>query len=115
MIRLIAGGLSLLALAGCHSAAPGNDASPANAATGNETAAMLALPKAQQDIVLFRAIRDAGQDCQDLRDAKRLDDLDGKPTWFVTCDRNRHWLIAMGPGGIAEVTDAARILNAKPR
>ena len=78
--------LSLAAVltAACHQPAPGNTAA-SGSATGNALTQLNALPPAQRQLVLFRAIRDAGQDCQDINRVERLADQDGRATWRVTC------------------------------
>lgn len=94
----------MLALAACTGPAADNAAAPAAAATGNALAGMAALNPAQLDMVLFRAVRDAGQDCQDVTRSERLPDQAGGGLWRVTCRGGGQFAVAIGRDGNATVT-----------
>lgn len=104
VIRLLP--ILLLGLAGCQQApsgdAPGNAAAP-TAAAGEYLNQMAALPPAQQQMVLFRAVRDAGQDCQDINRTERLPDQGGKAVWRVTCRGGGQLAVSMSTDGVATV------------
>ncbi len=93
-----------LTLVACHPSAPDNRASPAPAPSGDYLARISALNPAQLHMVLFRAIRDAGQDCQDVTRAERLADQSGKALWRITCRGGGQFAVAVGADGVAEVT-----------
>lgn len=93
--------LALLALSACQ------QATPKPQPTGPDISAqVVALPRVQREITLFRAIRDAGQDCQDLTTTKRLPPVGGNPAWLVTCRPTSYWVVAIARDGTALVTDA---------
>lgn len=107
--------LPLLALplvcAGCGDRAadraPAAPATAAAAPVGDDTLArMAALPPRQRDGVLFRAIRDAGHDCQEVTETKAQPPGDGTIGWLATCDRAEQWLVTIDRSGTATVLDA---------
>ncbi len=83
------------------------------AATDDYIARVRALPPAQRDAVLFRAIRDAGRSCQQVTGSTAMPDVSGAPAWTATCDDGGAWVVALNPGGIATVTSAADLAGAK--
>ena len=102
--------LSLLApltLTACQQAATDNRTSPP-AADNTYLTRIAALPPAQQQMVLFRAIRDAHQDCQDIDRTERLPDQDGRALWRVTCRGGGQLAVSIGADGIANVTAPRR-------
>ena len=103
-LRLAA--LAALALAGCSQTA-GNQADTAanvTAPTGNYIAQIDALGAPQRQLVLFRAIRDAGEDCQNTTKVERLPDLEGRALWRVTCRGGGQFAVQIGNDGVANVT-----------
>ena len=99
--------LLLLALAGCDRAAPDNAAAPANVAADagvDYLAKIAALPAGQQQLVLYRAIRDAQQDCQNVTDTAKQPDVDGRAAWNVTCRGGLLYSVRIGRDGVAQVT-----------
>ncbi len=100
--------LPLVLLAACGQ--PSRDAAPANAnatpTAGGYDAKVAALPAAQRAGVLLRAIRDAGQDCQQVVDASRATTTGGPPAWVATCDDHHQWVVVVADDGSATVVDA---------
>lgn len=91
-------------------------------AAGGNAAAPAALTQVQQQVVgmndgqrrgvLLRAIVDGGEDCQGVTRAKRLPDNEGRPTWAARCGNGSAYQVAVGPDGVARVTqlpDAADV------
>jgi hypothetical protein len=97
-----------LATAGCGQ--PARD--PAVTPTATPTAAgryvqtVAALPEGQRRGVLFRAIVDAGHDCQSIVDSSREAPVKGQATWSARCADGAVWLVALGDDGVAQVTQA---------
>lgn len=92
------------ALGGCTDPAPQRD--PAPRPTADAAAQVAALPAGQRNAVLFRAIRDAGRDCQ------RVDSAEAAPTvapgaWIATCDNGGQWLVTLGADGTATIAGGA--------
>lgn len=98
-----------LALAACGGQQAANQTA-ANAAAGNAAdatnyqAEVLALPPGQQNGVFFRAVRDAGFNCQEITETERFDPIDNNPTWRVTCDRRTPHIISITRDGTAKIT-----------
>lgn len=107
---------AVAATAGCGQA---SDDAAANAAAANaaaaareqreQTAAIAALPEGQRNAVLFRAIRDAGQACQQVTASAAETTTRGQQAWLATCDDKGQWLVIPGAGGVATVVDARAV------
>lgn len=96
-----------LGLAGCQQPAADNADAPTgrpSAPTGNYIAQIDALGAPQRQLVLFRAIRDAGEDCQNTTKVERLPDLEGRALWRVTCRGGGQFAVQIGNDGVANVT-----------
>jgi hypothetical protein len=108
--RLVIFLIASLALAGCGETATNqpaaNDVSASGAAQTNYQQAVMELPKRQRDVVLFRAIRDAGLACQDVVSSERVPDERRGPTWRAQCEDGSRHLISIGADGIAMVVTA---------
>ena len=99
----LAAALSLLAA--CSDEAPrATAATPA--ARGDYVARVRALPEGQRNGVLFRAIRDAGRDCQGVTESATAGEADGPAAWLATCEGGGQWLVALADDGTATITDA---------
>lgn len=96
---------TLLLLAACGT---GGSTVPENVATQDNgyTARMAALNEGERNVVLFRAIHDAGRACQGVSRSQPIDPVGGKPAWIATCDDGTPWLVVIGNDGIAAVTGA---------
>lgn len=98
----------LAALAACDNATPAPSPTPAASASSDAAARVAALPAAQRDGVLFRAIRDAGhQGCQQVTGSERAGTT-APATWLATCDDGARWLVTIGADGTATVTGARK-------
>lgn len=106
LILILAAGL-----AGCEAAGDStNDASQANnagpaAVNGTDYVAQIGnMTEPVRRATFLRAIRDAGQACQEVVDAKPADAVDGNASWGVRCEDRRGWLISIARDGNAKVT-----------
>lgn len=102
--------VSLLAvLPGCGATGDGgNQGDPAAAAASDDPylKRMAGLNEKERNVVLFRAVRDAGRACQRVERSVATDPVQGRPAWVATCDDGGAWLVALGRNGIATVADA---------
>lgn len=80
--------------------AAGNDAQP----QVNQAAAVAALAPGQREGVLFRAIQNAGLNCQKIVKVDALPASGDVAEWRVKCDDGAMHLVAIPPQGDATVT-----------
>jgi hypothetical protein len=105
-ISLPVSALPLLLLAGCgQPASQGNNATPAPmpGAADDYLARINRLPPRQRDTVMFRAIDDAGLDCQAVTSSAPREAVAGRPAWTAQCDNKRVYVVVLQPGGIMQV------------
>ncbi|SFP87347.1 hypothetical protein [Sphingomonas rubra] len=105
----------LMLVAACGGSPGGNDAAEtANVAApdGNTAATIRDLPAGQRTAVLLRAIRDAGRDCQGVTEATEVTAQGSPPTWAATCEDGNQWIVAIGEGGTATVTNRTELRQA---
>ena len=103
-------GLAVLALAGCSPAADKNVAEPvatpapvANA-SGNNLEKVLAMTENMRNVVLVRAITDAGLKCDGVIKSERLPDQDGNVYWRADCKGgNNSHVVNITPDGTANI------------
>jgi hypothetical protein len=100
-------------LAACHGAPSGNTASltgnaaaPAVDSNGVDPteAKIVAFPEALRRTTFFRAIRDAGFDCQQVVKEAPRDRYRGNARWAAACDDGAQYLLTLNPGGIIQVS-----------
>jgi enoyl reductase-like protein len=97
----------MVLLAACGS--PAREATTNVAAADDYVARIRALPAGQRDAVLLRAIRDAGNACQQVTASAAIPAVAGAPAWQARCDNGPSWIVAFNPGGVATVTAAANV------
>lgn len=109
--------IALATTAGCG----GRPAGQAPENQTRETAAadeqrIRALPEAQRLAVLYRAIHDAGQDCQVVTSAMGAGTYRGLPVWRANCRGGGVWTIVIADNGVAQVLNAAeaRLVTDQP-
>ena len=106
LILILAASLTACDAAGdsTNDAAQANGAAP-SAANGTDYVAQIGnMAEPVRRATFLRAIRDAGQECQEVVDAKAADAVDGNASWGVRCEDGRGWLINIAPDGNAKVT-----------
>jgi len=99
----------LLVLGACQQRSSEASSVPEPVTTvGNYVARVEALGERQRFGVLFRAVRDAGQPCQELTDATATTTSDRRPAWIVTCDARTRWTVVLSNDGTALVTPVSQ-------
>jgi hypothetical protein len=103
--------IPLLMLAACGTGSPpvdttGNVAANAAAAApeGSYADRIKALSPRLRQGVFLRAIRDSGEQCQEVTEESGIAAIEGNPAWAATCDRSTQWVIAIDKSGTAIVT-----------
>jgi hypothetical protein len=100
-------------LAACHgtpagntTASNGNAAAPAVDDNGVDPieAKIVAFPEPLRRTTFFRAIRDAGFDCQQVVKEAPRDRYRGNARWTAACDDGAQYLLTLNPGGIIQVS-----------
>jgi hypothetical protein len=113
MIRPFAVTLALVGtvLGGCErpAATTGNATATPTTDDAALQARIEALAPGQLRAVLFRAIRDAGQECQTITGHARLADNDRRPAWSAECDNRNRFMLTLNPGGVFAVTPGAAL------
>jgi hypothetical protein len=95
--------LTLALLAGCGEEQPVPTRAETAAALARQKARIDALPRGQRDAVLLRAIRDGGQDCQQVVGSAYNGEQFGRPAWTARCADGRDWIIMVEANGRALV------------
>ena len=119
-MRWIVVGIGLSLLSGCGGATKGSGSAGNAAANGSAPQAeaqvnappaldetqrrIVAMSEAERNAVLIRAIRAAHQDCQHVDSSEAVDTGAGQPSYIATCDRTKHYAVAIGPNGAGAVT-----------
>jgi len=103
---------TMIAMLALMTAACGRPGTPANEQPDNRIApeasgARIAeLPEAQRNATFYRAIHDAGLDCQQVTGSAPAEPYRGMPVWTATCQGGGHWTLVVG------VDETVQILNA---
>ena len=84
-----------------------NGAEQVPAPTVNTAEEVIALSEPQRLAVLFRAIRAAGLECQQVTSAERVPG-GAAPRWRADCVTGDQYLVDVGPNGTAYVTSPVR-------
>ena len=84
----------------------------AGAALERQKALIDALAEGQRNAVFLRAIRDGGQDCQQVVGSAYNGEQLGRPAWAARCDDGRDWVVMLEANGRALV---ARREEARPQ
>lgn len=112
-MRIPLAAMLVLATTACGGNAPTqneitNQAPAANAATAQATGARVAaLPDAQRNATFYRAIHDAGMDCQEVTASQAGGSYHGLPVWSATCRGGGHWTLVIGNDDIVQVLNAS--------
>jgi hypothetical protein len=98
--------LAALPLVACGTKPAETPATPSPSATGNATAAVVALSEPLRRGVFLRAIRDAGIDCQGVTASQEVA-KDPAPRWRATCTNGRDYLVDVSADGTAHIVGRA--------
>lgn len=90
-------------LGACGEEAPVASRSQDAAALARQKARIDALAPGQRDAVFLRAIRDGGEDCQQVVGSAYSGDQLGQPSWAARCSDGRDWIIVVEASGRALV------------
>lgn len=105
-----AAALMLFALSGCHQPAPQkNDATPAALTADDYLKRINGLPQKQRDMTFFRAIDDAGFDCQGVKASEARPEVQGYPAWTAHCVDGRDWVVVLEKDGNVQVATPAQL------
>ncbi|MES1975152.1 MAG: hypothetical protein V4472_22055 [Pseudomonadota bacterium] len=114
---ILASGLVLFALAGCDKPAqPANSSAPAPTPKIDYLKRINDLPQKQRDAVFYRAIDDAGFECQAVVGSTPRATVQGLPAWVAHCEDKRDWVVVLESDGMMQVATAAQVAasEAKP-
>jgi hypothetical protein len=108
--------LLALATAACGGGAPTanqanqgmNEAPAAGAAASAQAsgARVAALPEGERNGTFYRAIHDAGMDCQQVSASRAAGTYHGLPVWNADCRGGGHWTLVIGNNDIVQVLNA---------
>lgn len=101
--RLILIGAFFAILSACDREAKRSQVKTITVEEGGYKKRVDALAPRQRDALFLRAIRDAGQDCQQVVGSAYNDVHFGMPSWAVRCRDGRDWMIMLGKSGNAHV------------
>lgn len=101
-LRLLIG-MIFLAAAACDGDAEPRKVKPVSVPEGGYKQRIDALPAGQRDALFLRAIRDAGQECQQVVGSAYNGVHFGMPSWAARCSDGADWLVMLAKGGIAHV------------
>jgi hypothetical protein len=79
-------------------------------------ARIAALPEAQRNATFYRAIHDAGLDCQQVTGSAPAEPYRGMPVWTATCRGGGHWTLVVGADETVQILNAneARLVRGQP-
>ena len=111
MLRPIIGAALLaLPLAACDKSPSQNaEVATQEPPPGGYANAMKTMPEGQRNATLYRAIHDAGRDCQQVNQSQEIAPVQGNPAWTATCETGVTWIVVLNKDGIATVTNAAEL------
>ncbi|QIG79736.1 hypothetical protein [Stakelama tenebrarum] len=78
-----------------------NDSMMINGVATNVQSVVLEMGDGQRNVVLFRALDDAGVNCQGVTESERIEDNNGQPTWRATCTNGTMHLVSITADGTA--------------
>ena len=115
-LDMISAAALVLAIAGCDQSPEKKPASNAVAvnASGPKVdyvAEIRAMEPPLRRGTFLRAIRDAGQPCQEVRKEYETEPVGGQASWSAECDNGAQWIVIVQRDGNAKVTNA---VNPKP-
>lgn len=105
---VIATGLALIVmLSGCGGTGPGeNQSTAARGRSPADAQRIEQMTEAQRNAVFYRAIHDAGHECQQVVNSARSGENNGVPIWQARCRGGGSWFIAITANGYAQIAPA---------
>jgi hypothetical protein len=103
---------AMIAILALMAAACGGSGTPSNRQSVNRTAPqasgarIAALPEAQRNATFYRAIHDAGLDCQQVTGSAPAEPYHDMPVWTATCRGGGHWTLVVGADEIVQILNA---------
>ena len=101
-------------LTACGETSVANDSAAITVPEGDTAARMRAMNDQERNATLYRAIADAGHDCQQVVSSTALPDVEGRPAWDAACQTGPHFTIVLGRDGIASVITPPEVEQARP-
>ena len=107
-MRFAIAALLPLAAAACGGSPAAQNQAPQNAVVPPQVAGaeVAALPEAQRNATFYRAIHDAGMDCQQVTGSQPGGTYHGMPVWNATCRGGGHWTLVIGSDDTVQVLNA---------
>ena len=108
-MRIPLAALLALATAACGGNMPTQNETTAQAPAVNATATgarVAALPEAERNAAFYRAIHDAGMDCQQVTASQPGGLYHGLPVWNAICRGGGHWALVIGNDDVVQVLNA---------
>lgn len=98
---VLTSGLILALLSGCHQPVSQQNSAASAATTEDDYLQRInRLPQKQRDAVFYRAIDDAGFDCQSVKGSEAREAVQGYPAWVAHCSDGRDWVVVLEKSGI---------------
>lgn len=92
-----------LALSGCGQPAPQQNAAAPAKPEVDYLGRINALAPKQRDVVFYRALDDAGSDCQSVSNSEPRAPVQGRPAWTVHCEDGRDWVVILQENGMLQI------------
>jgi hypothetical protein len=98
--------LALMTAACGSPGAPPSEQSANRIAPQASGARIAELPEAQRNATFYRAIHDAGLDCQQVTGSAPAEPYRGMPVWTATCRGGGHWTLVVGTDETVQILNA---------
>jgi hypothetical protein len=92
-----------LALTGCGQPAPQQNAAAPAKPEVDYLGRINALAPKQRDVVFYRALDDAGSDCQSVSNSGPRAPVQGRPAWTAHCEDGRDWVVILQESGMLQI------------
>ena len=93
----------ILAIAGCSQPAPQQNAAAPAKPEVDYLGRINALAPKQRDVVFYRALDDAGSDCQSVSSSEPHAPVEGRPAWTAHCEDGRDWVVILQDSGMLQI------------
>lgn len=92
-----------LALGACGQPAPQQNAAAPATPQIDYLGRINALAPKQRDVVFYRALDDAGSDCQSVSSSEPRAPVQGRPAWTAHCEDGRDWVVILQESGMLQI------------